>query len=544
MPREWWRDVAFHPIGVIVANLRAVPAEDRAVGVRALAGLPQHHPHTSSPILHREIETDSAALPLPETVALAPLYIHHATYLFKTGRRTEAAALFKRMVKGTNHENGMLLRFIRHLTVAVEARTGRFSFAGLRPIDIFLGACYYDQGVATRRLESSSSWEYRSVERELGNDSQALNDFRVRGLQPRIAELVFAEAHRALTGEALRDLNAEAVMRLPQQWSLDARNRLPAADFLDSAGQAYDVKCNIFYRSRVEKVGIRGFLIQGPDSKLECLFPGIIFTDTTDSDCAWAFVGYYRPSAIGRPLGSRILPFYFSFPGSQHLPREKASTAELNVAATILSDPTLKLGWRLFAARGPTREIALTPLHARLTQTLLQAEGVGPPEYALWTAVTQTTLEGLSTYAIDEVRSFLEDMEAGAAAAVLPAHSPRVGQRTLLNRWITDVLLPLVDHWPLVSCTACRAGTAPVGSITVSISRMSSEGAVEGMIVCKRCGHARANATIITHCFDCGHFPLVIGQDATCEACEGLRCGWRNDAAACGSCKRWCAGAA
>src|SRR5262249_31071064 len=158
-------------------------------------------------------------------------------------------------------------------------------------------------------LQQQSQWEYPSLERALRAETKDgdkyLNDFKVSGLQPRIAELAFREVVRRLRGadtaQGLRDLNAERVAIIPPPRALASRLRLPSADWADGDGRRYDVKCNLLYRSKRGKVGLQGFLIElKQPSDRHCSYPAFVFTDTTNDSCCWVYVGEYQPGAAAK----------------------------------------------------------------------------------------------------------------------------------------------------------------------------------------------------------------------------------------------------
>jgi hypothetical protein len=71
---------------------------------------------------------------------------------------------------------------------------------------------------------------------------------------------------------------------------------------------------------------------------------------------------------------------------------------------------------------------------------------------------------------------------------------------------------------------------------------MTSEGTVHGRMTCGHCGHVADDVTLLTHCYKCGHYPLIIGKNRLCAGCKGLACEWpqQNTGTSCGCCKRVC----
>jgi hypothetical protein len=163
-------------------------------------------------------------------------------------------------------------------------------------------------------------------------------------------------------------------------------------------------------------------------------------------------------------------------------------------------------------------------------------------EYALWKALTETTLLACSKFDSVSVGNLLERIDELIQSRALPIRLPQISssetgdRRPILSIWIDQVLRPLIQHWDQISCPQCGASARGPGTVQLQITRMTSECTIFGRMKCRRCGSCNEDTTILTHCHHCGHFPLIIGKNQVCpnSNCNGLRCD------NCGACKKTC----
>jgi hypothetical protein len=361
-----------------------------------------------------------------------------------------------------------LVAYLRYVLREVTDLSGVTAYQSLTADDLFLGACYYE-GDAAAALQQQSQWDYPSLERSLraaDGGTKYLNDFKVRGLRPRIAELAFREIVGRLPGadaaRRLRDLNAERVASVRPPRTLASRPPLPSADWADGDGQRYDVKCNLFYRSEQAKKGLRGFLIELKQaSDPDCSYPGFVFTETTDESCRWVYVGEYRPGIAAKGHAkARVLPFYCRLPDEVRfvLPGRKG---DLDAGMQLLSDRFLRLGWKLAVGqRAVPRREASTTAESFLEEVVERCGRGGAGtclEHAIWMALTDAALDACSRWDSAAVDAPLKLAEEFIASRAFPVRLPRIDGKPILSRWIEHVLKPLAEHWSLIRCPTCGA---------------------------------------------------------------------------------------
>lgn len=258
----------------------------------------------------------------------APVIVAYIGRLVGDSDYSRARDLLGQFPANSRSPTDDVVAYLRFLTNEPPRLSGTSSYHTLTPEDLFLGACYYDQPSSSPKqklppaspiLKEQLQWDYQSLKHALsdgkeGSDTLYLNTFKVAGLQPRIAELAFHEVYGRLHGVAaanrLCDLNIECVKQLVPPWRLDSRPRLPAADWEDGHKQRYDVKCNLFYRTKQAKVGLRGFFITRSEVPNHT-FPGFVFTESNGESCSWVYVGEYQPVATLEQLGDRVFPSVF-----------------------------------------------------------------------------------------------------------------------------------------------------------------------------------------------------------------------------------------
>jgi hypothetical protein len=535
--RAWWAEVATHPMASVVEKLSSVPAKHVPAVMARLLALPATDLHVHHEDVHRFLLAHRQFAGGPD--ASAPVVVASVGRLVATGDDETARALLDLCPAADRSPLAGVVAYLRYVLRAKPDLSGKTAYQRLTPYDLFLSACYYEGYATTLKrqsqgeypprpevvrdalqaaaiLQRQSQWDYPSLERALrtakDGDTKYLNDFKVRGLQPRIAELAFREVVRRLRGKdaarALRDLNVERVASVAPPRALASGPVLPSADWADGDGRLYDVKCNVFYvyASTQAKVGLRGFLIElKQPSDWDCSYPAFVFTDTTNEFCRWVYVGEYRPGAAAKDgANTRVLPFYCRLPDEVRfvLPSTKN---DLDAGMRLLRDRFLRLGWQLAVGlRAVPRQEANTPAESFLVDVVEQCalEGAGTClEYAIWKALTKATLDACSRCNRAEVGVSFELAEELIASRAFPVRLPRIEDKPILSRWIDHVLKPLVEHWHLIRCPACEGSSTRPATIRLGFSHMTSEGTIYGQLTCGQCGHVANGVTLLTHCY-------------------------------------------
>jgi DNA-directed RNA polymerase subunit omega len=549
--RDWWKGIATHPIGDVVGKLGAIPREHLDAVLDRLLQLPASDAYIHNEQIQVFLRRKHSRLTCVDHIT-GLVVIAHIGWLVANDEYTLAQELLKRFPENDQSALGTLVAYLRFVSSRPVDLAGTTHYSTLSEEDLFLGACYYGEGHASETLESLSRGDYESYE-SLANflSEKELNDFKVRGLQPRIAELAFRDVYRLLHGaeakDRLRDLNLECIKKLAPSWSLKLKPILPPADWRDENGVNYDVKSNLFYRSQRKQNGLRGFLIKiTGSSKQHHSFPGIMFTDTDDGSCSWVYVGDYHPTASMGETGDRILPFFFQLPDSVRCD-QSFTACDSSLGMLLLKDPLLRIGWQLAtgrrdAPRGQERTIAESLLDTFVERCLLYRADTFL-EYALWKALTETTLDACCRYDRESVRSYLELANKLISSQALPIRLPRIADTPILSRWITDILQPLNDNWSYIQCCYCRCSARELGVIRLQVLRMTSAGTIKGQMTCTRCSNDPKRVTLLTHCYEreCHHYPLIIGKNPMCIHCGWLVCEWRDyEGNRCKSCKPSC----
>ncbi len=183
--------------------------------IARLLQLPESDPHILSDEIHDFLRSVHSRLVRvnPGTV---PMLVVHIGHLAAKGENSDARELLKRFPEHDESALGAIVVYLRFATRNPPRFAGTTFYSRLAPEDLFLGACYYE-GRALPILANQSKWDYASVKRALlgRGEWHDLNHFKVRGLQPRIAEISFRTIYGLLkdanAAEKLRDLNLECV---------------------------------------------------------------------------------------------------------------------------------------------------------------------------------------------------------------------------------------------------------------------------------------------------------------------------------------------
>ncbi|MFO0807587.1 MAG: hypothetical protein U0746_03105 [Gemmataceae bacterium] len=554
--RDWWNAAGEHPIADLLGALRRVPDDFVATAMARLLSLPANAPDIHDAEVHRFLNKHQRSARRHN--GFAPVIVAQIGRLVANEEYDEARAHLNTLPESNASAIAAVTQYLRYVTDNTFDAAGETAFQTLSPDDLFLGACYYDDGPALPILSRQSPrWDYSSVVRSLqGQDerrSRPLDSFKVRGLQPRVAELafrdIFLRLHGAEAARMLRDLNADHVARLARPWSLDSRPTLPSADWEDGRGNRYDVKCNVFYRSSREKLGLRGFLIDvhhATDPR--CIFPGFVITETADQGCRWVYIGNYQPteSVAGRTKG-RVLPFCFRLPEAARF-TPQAEVTDVEPGMHLLQCDALRVGWQLAARRhAPPKSRQPTGVEAlldKLVEACARTNATAPLEIVIWRSLTDITVEACSTQSRETIAAFLDCADRLLSSRAFPVRLPRIDGSPILSHWIDQVLRPVIEHWSLIVCPECGTAAAQGNQITVTDMRMTSEGTIHGRMSCRRCGGDAPGVTLLTHCHKCWHYPLVIGKNVMCRRCKGLVCNWLEPESKrpCGCCKTTCEG--
>ena len=458
--------------------------------------------------------------------------------------------------------------------------SGSTQFRDLEPDDLILAALYFSatdtgpqicedlfEGIRTR-----DQWTWENLTRELRAngkiESYEWKQFLVRGIQPRVAEIAFGAIHAQLRlGDNLVDLNLAAISQL-RNWTIGGvqdcfqkNHREVHEDWRDDR-RRYDVKCNPFFRSKQNRVGLRGLLIDiraELASINETWLPGFVFHASSPDDCAWSFVGILDPKVVPKRLWNRkVAPFFFTMPDTHRLrqeaPMDSVSATTLSAfLCSISSNYTFgksakKLFHPIIPLLGFTETIALGHLNrpqSLLAESLMKAKiilGTKPPsstptEQILWEGLNHLVFDGRSageTY--ETVALALQEARDLLRSPWLPVVPAKIDNTPLLDLWIGQVLSPLNDNWGSISCPQCGGSGSKVHLEPLT---RSAEMAIWGSLRCT-CGFCTNNITLFTHCHKCGGFPLVIGRSRICPDCNGLCCHVQSDGVECGTCKKTC----
>ena len=470
----------------------------------------------------------------------APSVVAFAAYLINEGNYPVARNLLEKLASLVSSPFQSLVQYLQFVLQEPLELSGNTLFSQLSEEDIFLAACYYNDGPARHSLDSVRKWDWASVQNHLKvpddpHGNLELNHFLVKGLQPRIAELAFRKVREVLypgvAKENLTDLNLQVVQKLSRPWRRYSVT-LPGADWGDVSGERFDAKCNLYYRSKNAKLGLRGLLINRNDGGKKT-YSGFIVTDASEEACSWTYVGDYIPESADRK-GGKVLPFYFRIPESACFSCQ-LTEAEVELGMQLLPAWKLQFGWCLANGRLPvvgintlaTNEAKI--LLRRLFDKALSMSERMSLEFGLWQALTEITLVECFTQRKYTVMEFLRFAGEITGGRELPVKLPKIDSETLLYRWIKEVLRPFCGHSDRIKCPTCSSN-----NIRMELKRMTAEGAIMGNLHCNTCQPgSETEMTILVHCHECGHYPLIIGKNPTCTSCNGLVCD-------CGQCKQTC----
>jgi hypothetical protein len=549
--RTWWGGADTQPIEAVIAKLDRVPSEaiERVLALLLQLPLGDRHLHNQHV---QEFLSRFHDRVVHYSGPMGPLAITYISRLVAERKDHKAKQLLRRFQTASRSPGDSVAAYLDYVISKPEGISGETNFRDLSPEDLFLAACYYRTGIALPTLEQQSKWDFDSLMRALSaQGDRALNDFKVKGLQPRIAELAFRSVYSQLEGEAaarlLRDRNREYIDRLDRPWNRGEWKKLPNSDWIDVNGREYDVKCNLFYPSQSDKVGMRGFFISKIKQCGNVTFPGFVFTAKEKDSCKWVYIGDYQPIRKMKVAeDDRVPPFYFCLPDSQRC-RLPINAYDAQVGRLLLCNHRLQLAWILATESGPqsTQESAdvSTSLLYEFVQRCLTIMKESFLEYALWKAITETTLEACNKYDAERIQVFLERAAQFLNDRALPICLPCDGGETLLGRWIREVLFPLSANWHRIRWPSCTECAPRAGVPSLNLTRITAEGTLHGRMTCKRCrADLLGEVTILTHCHrhGCHHYPLIIGKNPLCT-CRGLVCdSMRNNSVRCKSCKIDC----
>jgi hypothetical protein len=514
----------------------------------------------------------------------APVLASQPVDLLSSSRTLAAAiCIYPEIEKHLEYEkfsDSSLLKIIhpyaRFATKTHSELSGSTHFSILDPEDLILAATYL---AATAKgseiceklfhgICKREQWSWENLSRTEKSDNREWSNFLVYGVQPRIAELAFGMIHAKLgLGEYLVDLNRKALKGL-RQWTV----RDVGDCFLGNANEVhedykdehrrYDVKCNLFFRSKESHVGLRGLQI---DIKAELAsindtwLPGIVFHASSTEYCAWSFVGILNPKTVPRRFWTgRVAPFFFTMPDTHRLQQKVPLTlADATKLSTFLRSTFTESSTGSYTSDAchpiiPLLGCAdaidtsyLTKPQSLLAQSVIKANASLKPkqltpipaERILWIALNHLVFdarsagetEGTVALALKEACELLK-------SRWLPVVASKIDQTPLLERWICEVLEKLNKHWYDIKCPQCGGSG---GKLKLEPQTSSAEMSIWGLLHCN-CGFCSDNITLFTHCYKCGSYPLVIGLNSMCPECHGLLCHAEKNDIKCNACKRTC----
>jgi hypothetical protein len=477
-----------------------------------------------------------------------------------------------------------LIRIIRpYAKFAAESHfdlSGTTQFSSLEPEDMILAASYMAATQDGREICSElfdgrftrEQWSWASIsssiEARSEDTSRAWSNFLVRGLQPRIAEIAFGTIHSALQlGDGLVDINRQALKEL-QRWTVnDVRNAFIKAgkevreDWKDGR-RRYDVKCNLYFRSKEKLIGLRGLLINVAAELAainEAWLPGFVFYASSDYDCSWSFVGLFNPKAVpNRNWTGRVAPFYFMMPDTHrlqhnaHLSLADASLLSVFVRSVFSNHNSSSHAGKachpiipLLHCDDSIELSHLSKPQALLFQSVTKAiaslrtrtQTPVPTERILWISINRLVFDARNAGENAEtVALALKEACELVRNPWLPVVAAKVDNSTLLELWIGQVLSALNKHWSSISCPQCGGSGS---KLKLEPLNSSAELSIWGSLRCT-CGFSADDVTLFTHCHKCSSYPLVIGLSRICSECHGLRCHVVHDGVECGTCKKTC----
>ncbi len=545
--KRWWLTVSTCLFEDLLNQLGAVPSEHVDSVLDRLTEMPATTFGANANRLWAFYDKYRMRLVTRPRMHEAHTVVEFAARLIIANRDQDARDLLEKLAPLVSRTLKALVDYLQFVLSKQPTFSETTLFSQLAEEDVFLASCYYGDGPARTALDTVSTWDWASVENHLWDRTSQeaelnLNSFKVKGLQPRIAELAFRRVRKMLynrdTKEVLTDLNLQTVRQLPRPWS--RHTMLPKADWRDSSSsQDYDVKCNLYFRSKKEKLGLRGLLLDLSGGSGNT-YSGFIIVDSSAEECTWTYVGDYSPKSTDK-LG-RVLPFCFQIPVNARFSC-RLPDSELGIGKQLLPDWKLKIGWCLANGRPPGFGFdsgASVEAHIMLgnmfDKVINPSEGTSL-EYGLWKALTEITLSECFNRSKSEMLEFLELARKIVGCREFPVRLPRIGGDTLLHCWIREVLRPLCHYADRIRCPVCAGDR-----VRLEVTRMTAEGTILGILHCGACPPSSGKeVTILTHC-QCGHYPLIIGKNPLCAICEGLVCDFPQGDSRCQQCKGECRG--
>lgn len=163
----------------------------------------------------------------------------------------------------------------------------------------------------------------------------------------------------------------------------------------------------------------------------------------------------------------------------------------------------------------------------------VRCDGSVKLERLLWEGLTSLVFDARSSGEQESlVAASLNDALALIESMWLPVILPTAEAGPLLVQWIHSVLTPLNSNWNAIRCPRCNRSGA---GLKIEPQTSSVELAVRGNFECS-CGHRAEDVTLLTHCYRCHQYPLIIGQNRVCWECGGLCCRGSEDRT-CDACK-------
>ena len=546
---EWWSKIDSHQAVTILAHIDKSPEQNVDKAIEKMVSLPYScHKHFSDLLwefydkhFHRLIDYLSNS----PSKSFGPSVVAYAGRLVCNPKsKKRSVCLLDTIEQDGLHDFTPLIEFFRFLASEPPSISGTKQFAELDEVDLFLAACYYpEDGVAADGLSKISEWSLGTIREQL--EDKAYNHFLVRGLQPRIAELAFAQIGVEIYGESGRemvDLNRQAVTL---RASLGTPTKdLPKADWQDSSGAHFDVKSNLYFRSISAHLGLRGFAIKRPESD-SVIYCGIVVFETSAVHCDWAYVGDFSKQCYQQLCGSaterdgRVMPFVFQMPEHYRFV-VNVTPEDLQRYAALLANEQLIRAWKIAAHQPSGRQPSNATSGSQGKDWFWERFAALPPQYPiefrLWRVLTEATLDGCTCGCIDDVGAMLEDAVSMLRTGLFPVRLAQITGKTLLERWIHSVLKPLAEHFDKITCPVCKGR-----NISLKLNRITPGGAIFGVMECERsCLNDSGEITILTPCHECSGYPLLIGKNKICPKCSGLVCEAEKEGRICGACKKNC----